>query len=118
MQRGITDFGNVVRRDRRRHADGNAGGAIGEQIRKGARENRWLFLGAIIVGAEIYRGFVQILQQQLSHESHARFGVTIGGGAIAIDIAEIALAIDQGITRGKILRHAHHGLIDRLVAMG
>ena len=48
---------------------------------------------------------------------HPRFGVTIGGGAIAIDIAEIALPVDERIARGKILREAHKRIIDRLIAV-
>ncbi len=36
---------------------------------------------------------------------------------IAVDIAKIALAFDQGVTLREILRHAHEGVINRTVAM-
>ena len=36
---------------------------------------------------------------------------------IAVDRAEIALAIDQGHAHGKILRHAHQRVVDRGVAV-
>ncbi len=55
--------------------------------------------------------------KQLRDRGHARFGVTVGGRIIAVDIAEIALAVDQRIARGEILRQPHHGVVDRLVAM-
>ncbi len=45
------------------------------------------------------------------------FSVAHGGGAIAVDIAEIALAIDQCVALREILRQARQRIIDRLVAM-
>ena len=38
---------------------------------------------------------VDAIQQQPRDVGHARFGVTHGGGIIAVDVAEIALAVDQ-----------------------
>ena len=73
---------------------------------------------AVIGGAEIDRIFVQPVQQRLARLGHAAFGVAHGGGVIAVDIAEIALAVDQRIAHGEILRQAHQRVIDRLVAMG
>ena len=51
------------------------------------------------------------------HLGHARFGVAHGGGVIAVDVAEIALAVDQRVAQGEILREAHQRVVDRLVAM-
>src|SRR3546814_11404835 len=48
----------------------------------------------------------------------ARLGISHGGGVIAVDIAEVALAVDQRIALGEILGEPDHGVIDRLVAMG
>ena len=63
---------------------------------------------AVIVRTEIDRVLVDAVEQQPRDFGHARFGVTIGGGIIAVDVAEIALAVDQRIARGKILREPHH----------
>ena len=46
-----------------------------------------------------------------------RFGVAVGGGVIAVDVAEIALAVDQRIAKREILREADHRVVDRLVAV-
>ena len=46
-----------------------------------------------------------------------RLGVAIGGGIIAVDVAEIALAVDQRIARGEILGETHQRVVDRLVAV-
>ena len=73
---------------------------------------------AVIGGAEIDRVFVEPFQQRLRDFGQAAFGVAHGGGVIAVDIAEIALPVDQRIAHGEILRQAHQRVIDRLVAMG
>ena len=106
-----------MRRDRGRHADRDALRAVGEQVRERARQHHRLFRKSVIVRAEIDRVLVDALEQQPRDLGHARFGVAIGGGVIAVDIAEIALPVDQRIARGEILREAHQRVVDRLVAM-
>ena len=55
--------------------------------------------------------------QQPREIGQARLGVAIGGGVVAVDVAEIALPLDQRKARGKILREPHQRLVDRLVAV-
>ena len=117
MQGGVAELGDVVRRDRGGHADRNALRAVGEQVRKTAGHDDRLFRLAIIVRAKLDAVLIDAVEQELRDLGHARFGVAVGGGIIAVDIAEIALAVDQRVARGEILRQAHHGVIDRLVAM-
>ena len=117
MQRGVAELGGIVRRDRGRHADRDALRAVGEQVRKAAGQHHRLFRLAVVVGAKLDAVLVDAVEQKPRDFGHARFGVAIGGGIIAVDIAEIALAVDQRIARGEILREAHHGVVDRLVAM-
>ena len=117
VQRGVAEFGGVVRRDRGRHADRDALRAVGEQVREPAGQHHRLFRLAVVIGAELDAVLVDAVEQQPRDVGHARFGVAVGGGVIAVDIAEIALAVDQRIARGEILRQPHHGVVDRLVAM-
>ena len=117
IERGVAEFGDIVRRDRGRHADRDALRAIGEQVRHGrGHDDRLLRVAGIIV-APVDRVLVDALHEQARDIGHARFGVAIGGGVIAVDIAEIALALDQRIARGEILRETHQRLVDRLVAV-
>ena len=46
-----------------------------------------------------------------------RLGVAVGGGIIAVDVAEIALAVDQRVAEREILGEADHRVVDRLVAV-
>ena len=117
MQRGVAQLGGVVRRDRGRHADRDALRAVGEQVREAAGQHDRLFRLAVVIGAELDAVLVDAVEQQPRDLGHARFGVAIGGGIIAVDIAEIALAVDQRIARGEILRQPHQRVVDRLVAM-
>jgi hypothetical protein len=73
---------------------------------------------AVVVRAEVDGILIDTIKQKPGDLGQPCFGVTIGGGIVAIDIAEIALAIDERIARGKVLRQAHQRVIDRLVAMG
>jgi hypothetical protein len=41
----------------------------------------------------------------------------MAAGVIAVDVAEVALAVDQRIALGEVLGHAHQGVVDRLVAV-
>ena len=46
-----------------------------------------------------------------------RLGVAHGGRVIAVDVAEIALPVDQRIALREILREPHQRVVDRLVAV-
>ena len=106
-----------MRRNRRRHADRDPRRAIGQQVRKSAGQNQRLFIRPVIRVTKINRALVDILQDQFGGPRQARFGVAHGRSIIAVDIAEIALPLDQRIARGEILREADHGVIDRLITM-
>jgi hypothetical protein len=117
MQRGVAQLRHVMRRDRGRHADRDALRAVGEQVRETAGHHDRFFALAVVIGTELDAVLVDAVDQEPRDLGHPRFGVAVGGGIIAVDIAEIALAVDQRITRGEILCQPHHGVVDRLVAM-
>ena len=107
-----------MRRDIGRHADGDARGAIGEQVGEIGRQHRRLLLAPVVIGAEIDRVLVDAVEQMRGDRGQPRLGVAVGGGVIAVDIAEIALAVDQRIADGEILREPRQRVVDRLIAVG
>ena len=117
MQRGVAQLGDIVRRDRGRHADRDALRAVRQQVGERRRQHHRLFRLAVIVRPEVDRVLVDPFEQKARDLGHARFGVAIGGRVIAVDIAEIALPVDQRIARGEVLREPHQRVVDRLVAM-
>ena len=117
MQRRIGKFGDIVRRDRCRHADRDALRAIRQQVRDAGRKQARLLGLAVIGRAEIDRILVDAIEQKLRDLGHARFGVAHGGSIIAVDIAEIALPVDKPVAHREFLRQPDHRVIDRRIAM-
>ena len=118
MQRRIAELARIVRRDIGRHADGDARGAIGEQVGEIGRQHRRLLLAPVVVGAEIDGVLVDAVEQPGRDLGEARLGVALGGGVVAVDIAEIALAVDKRIADGEVLGETGERVVDRLVTVG
>ena len=106
-QRRVDHLAQIVAGDVGRHAHGDTAAAIDQQIGEARRQDRRFALGIVVVVAEIDGVLVEIVQKRSGDLFHAHFGVTHGGGHIAVDRAEIALPIDQRHAHGKVLRHAH-----------
>ena len=114
---GIDHLAEIVRRDVGRHADRDAAGAVDQQVREARRQHHRLFLVAVVVRLEVDRVLVDVVEQLHRRPGQAAFGVAHGRRRIAVDRAEIALAVDQRQAHGEILRHAHQRVVDRLVAV-
>ncbi len=112
---GIDHLAQIVRRDIGRHADRDAAGAVGQEIGEARRQYCRLALGIVIVRLEVDRVLVEILEQRIGDLGEPHLGVAHGRRRIAVDRAEIALAVDQRQAHGKVLRHAHQRVVDRLV---
>ena len=64
-------------------------------------------------------GVVVDVGEHLGRETgQARFGVAHGGRRVAVDRAEVALAVDERVAQGEVLREANHGVVDGGVAVG
>ncbi len=114
---GVDDLAQIMRRDVGRHADGDAAGAIDQQVRDPRRQDDGLQLLLVVVRLEIDRILVDVGQQGRGGRGHPRLGVTHRRRHIAVDRAEIALAVDQHQSHREGLGHAHQRHIDRGVAM-
>jgi hypothetical protein len=116
-QAGIDHLVEVVRRNVGRHADRDAGRSVDQQVRDARRENQRFLLGTVVVRPEIDGFLVDVDQKFVADARHANFGVTHGRRIVAVDRAEVALAVDQHVAQRKILRHAHDGVVDRGIAV-
>ena len=114
---GVDHLAQIVRRNIGRHADRDAAGAVDQQIGKARRQHHRLVLVAVVVGLEIDGVLVDVVEQRHRRLGQPAFGVAHGRRRIAVDRAEIALPVDQLQAHGKILRHAHQRVVDRLVAV-
>ncbi len=116
-QRGVDDLARIVRRDVRRHADGDAVGAVDQQVGEFRRQDERLFLRLVVVRLEVDGVLVDVFQQQRRGLGQPDLGIAHRRRVIAVDRPEIALPIDQRQPHGEALRHPHHGIVDRGVAM-
>ena len=113
----VDDFVQVVRRDVGRHADRDTRRAVDQQVRDPRRQDQRLHFAAVVVRAEVDGVLVDVGKQLVTDLRHANFGVTHGGGVVAVDRAEIALPVDQHVAQRKVLRHPHNRFVDRAVAV-
>ncbi len=115
--RSVDDLAEIVRRNIRRHADGDAACAVDQQIRKARRQHLRLRLAAVIVFLEVDGVLVDVVEQRHRRPRQAALGVAHRRRRIAVDRAEIALPVDQHQAHGEVLRHAHQRVVDRLIAV-
>jgi hypothetical protein len=116
-QARIDDLAQVVRRDVGGHADRDARGAVHQQVGEARRQHRRLHLLAVVVRHEIDRFHVDVGQQLAGDLLQAALRVAVGRRGIAVDRAEVALAVDQLVAHREVLRHAHQRLVGRRVAV-
>src|SRR5262249_38932578 len=98
-------------------ADRDARGAVGKEVGEIGGEQWWLLPAAVVVGPEVGGVLIDAIEQPRRNLGHARFGVALGRWVIAVDIAEIALAIYQRVADREILRETRERVVDRLIAM-
>ena len=115
--RGVDRLAQVVRRDVRGHADRDAGRAVDQQVREPRREHRGLQPRVVVVGREVDGVRVDVAEHLRGELGQPRLGVPHGGGRIVVDRAEVALAVDQRLAHGEVLREAHERVVDRRVAV-
>ena len=113
----IKHFAHVVRRNVRRHTDGDTCGAVYEDIREMRGQHVRLFQTVVVVRGEIDRVLLNILQHFHRKLTHASFRVTVCSRRVAVYGTEVAVAVNEHIAHGKILRKTHQRVINRSIAV-
>ena len=72
----------------------------------------------VVIRDKIDRFLIDVCQQLGGELGHADLGISHGRRGIAINGAEISLAVDQRITEREILGHSDNGIINRHIAVG
>ena len=106
-----------MRRDVGRHADRDAGRAVYQQVGEAGREHDRLLTLLVKVRLEIDCVLLDVRQHVVCQSGHAGLGVTICCRRVAVHRTEVAVAVDQRIVQRERLRHTHHCVIDRCVAV-
>ncbi len=118
VQQRADDLVEVVRRYVGGHADGNAGGAVEQQVRQACRHPGRLFQGAVEVRGPVGGALVDFAQQDFGDRGQFGFGVAhrrerfgvVGG-------TKVALAFDQRVAVRERLGHQHQRFVAGAVAV-
>ena len=110
-------LGEVVRRNVGRHPDRDPRGAVHQQVRQPRRQHRRLLLLAVVVGDEVDGLAVDIGEKLGGDARQPALGVAHRRRVVAVDRAEVALAVDERIAHREVLRHPHQRVVDRGVAV-
>ena len=116
-QARVDDVRKIVRRNVGRHSDGDAGRTIDEEVRELRREDERFFFLAVVVRAEIDGFLVDVGEQFGGDAFEAALGVPHGRRVVAVDRAEIALAVDQRVAEAEVLGHPDQGVVDGIVTV-
>ena len=88
-----------------------------EQLRQAGRQDHGLHFGVVEVGREVDRFLVDVGERRRGDLFEADFGVTHGGGIVAVDRAEVPLTVHERVAHREVLREAHDRHVGRRVAV-
>ena len=114
---GRDGLAQVVRRDVGGHAHGDARAAVDEQVGETRGQHHRLLAALVVVGGPVDRLRVDVAQHLRGDAGQTAFGVAHGGGGVAVDRAEVAVAVDQEVADGEGLRQTHQSIVDGGVAV-
>ena len=114
----VDHLSEVVRRDVRRHPDGDAAGTVDQQVRESGRQHDGLLLVPVVVRDEIDRLRIDVTKQFERDRRQPRFRVAHGSRRIAVDRAEVAVRVDQWVAQRPVLCQSHEGVVHGLERVG
>ena len=82
------------------------------------REDGRLLLGAVVVVLEVDGLLVDVVEHLGGDRGEARLRVAHRGGAVAVDRAEVALAVDERVAHREVLGEPDEGVVQGDVAVG
>ncbi len=115
---GVDRLSEVVRRDVGRHTDGDADRSVNQQIGESGGKDGGLFAPVVKVAVHHDDLLVDVAEHLVGDLRHPRLGVTVGGRRVTVDRSEVAVALDEGVSQGKVLRHPDHRSVDGGVSVG
>ena len=108
----VEDFAQVVGGHVGGHTHSDTVRAVDKKVWYPGRENGGFFALIGIGGHHVNSVLFNIGHHFVGDLLHAALGVTHGGRAVAVDRAEVTLAVDHGVTHVPRLGHANHGEVD------
>ncbi len=118
QQQGVDELPQVVGRHVRRHADGDPGRAVQQEIRDLPGKYERLLQGPVKVVPPLDGLLLDVLEHLLGKGREPGLGVPHRRGRIAIDGAEVPLAVDEEVAERERLGHPDQRIVDGELAVG
>ena len=118
VQDGVDHLAEVVRRDVRRHADGDALRPVDQQVGETCRQHDRLGRCAVVVRHRV-DGLLVDAGEHL-HRERGETALRVSGGRWPhgrAGGAEVAVALDERVPEAEFLHHPGEGVVDRQVAV-
>ncbi|MBP1770654.1 MAG: hypothetical protein H6P96_1272 [Candidatus Aminicenantes bacterium] len=113
----VADLRQVVGRDVRGHADGDAVAAVDEEVGELRGQDLGHGQALVVVRDEVDRFLVDVGHELVGQLLHPDFGVAHGRRRVAVDAAEVALPVDEQVAQAEVLGHADQRVVGGLVAV-
>ena len=91
--------------------------AVDEQVRELGRQDRRLLLRAVVVVDEVDGVLVDVGEHLAGDRGQPRLRVAHRGGRVAVDRAEVALAVDERVAHREVLGEPDERVVQRAVAV-
>ena len=117
VDRTVNDLTEIVRGNIGRHTDGDTDRAVDKHVREARGKHRGLVARVVEVAGHRNDLFFNVGEHIIGDLRHSRLGITVSGGTVTVDVTEVTVTLDQGITQGEGLRHSYHRLINGGVAV-
>ncbi len=116
-QSSRTHFLHIVRRNVGSHTHSNTQHAVHEQVRELSRQNMRLVVLTIVVLSKVNRVLFDIDQKLFCDAGKFSLGITHSSRCVAVHGTKVTLAVYKRVAIRKVLRHAHHGLVNCAVTV-
>ena len=113
----LDDLGEVVRRNVGRHPHRDARRAVDDEVGEPRRQHDRLLQATVEVGDEVDGVLLDVLEHRHRDARQPGFGVAVRRGGVAVDGAEVPLAVDQRVAQREVLHHAHERIVEGDVAV-
>src|SRR5258708_3059089 len=114
----IDHFREIVRHHIGGHPDGDAAGAIHQQLGETGRQDRGFRERVIKVGLEVHRFLVDVFEHVFGLAMKAVFNIPHRRSTVPLLITKVTLAVHQQIAHTPFLGHTDHGVKDGGVPVG
>ena len=108
----VEEFHGVVRRNLGGHADRDPVAAVEQEVRKAAGEHVGFGQPPVEVRPHVDGVALDVVEQVDGQRRQPHLGIAVGGRRVPVDRTEIALTIDERVTKREVLHHAHHRVVD------